>query len=222
MSERGDRSGAGTVIVRTLALIGVAALAGAAHSLTREYPIRLGRAASAPAGPMSSGTGGGPTEPNAGQPAGQDPDQDPGAAAGDGRVYDADRVASLSGESLLDEPVLPGMITLRRAHELFEQGATFLDARHKAEYEAGHVPGAVWMPAEDVFDRADEVMAFDPALPVVIYCEGGPCEASHNTANRLDMLNEQMQLGFGEVHIMGLGFDEWARAGLPATAGSEP
>lgn len=202
--------------MRTLALIGVAALAGAAHSLTRGYPIRLVRAGDRAPSTVTPGPG--------------EDRQDPGHVSGaqdsgdgENRAYDADRVAATSGEALLDEPVLDGMITLREAHELFERGATFLDARHEEEYDAGHVAGAVWMPAEDVFDRADELMAFDPALPVVIYCEGGTCEASHNTANRLDMLNGQMQLGFGDVRIMGLGYDEWARAGLPVErAGDEP
>lgn len=204
----GRRGGVGAVVVRALALVGIAALAGAAHSLTRATPIRLVRPAGGAAVPAT------PTDPGESGPSAAAPDPGP--------AYDAERVASLSGGALLDEPVLPGMITLGEAHALFEQGSAFIDARHREEYEAGHVPGAIWMPASEVYERAGELMMFDPTAPVVIYCEGGTCDSSHNTANRIEMASEQMQLGIADLRIMGLGFEEWARAGLPVETGGDP
>ncbi|HSH71307.1 MAG TPA: rhodanese-like domain-containing protein [Deferrisomatales bacterium] len=50
-----------------------------------------------------------------------------------------------------------------------QQGAhtyTLLDVREPAEYEDGHLPGALLMPLSQLPDRWREL---DPALPVLVY-----------------------------------------------------
>jgi len=119
-----------------------------------------------------------------------------------------------AGDSLLDEPVNPDQITLREAHDLFEQGVWFLDARNESDFNAGHIEGAVWMPASHASTR-DGQKALD-RIPegeiVVIYCTGGDCDASDNTKRRLGLL----QYNF-DVRIMGKGYIDWVEAGLPVT-----
>ncbi len=49
----------------------------------------------------------------------------------------------------------------------------------------------------------------DPAKPVVIYCGGGACDASHNVTALLQ------QLGFNQCHIMTDGYPGWNAADHP-------
>jgi rhodanese-related sulfurtransferase len=48
-----------------------------------------------------------------------------------------------------------------------------VDVRSAAEYDAGHVPGAVNIPFHTVSGRAAEIGAA-PDEPVVVYCQHGP------------------------------------------------
>lgn len=194
------------VLVRALAIAGLAGVVGLGHSLLRETPIRL-------------------TLPPRQAPPSDTPPRGDGQAPADAGAdhatggYDPDAIFAMSPEELLDAGVLPGMITLRQASALYDEGAVFLDARRHDEYLAGHVEGAVWMPAEEVAPRVGEIM-HAVGMPIVIYCEGGACDASHNTANRLDLTG----MGFdpADIRIMGLGYEEWERAGLPTAQGEAP
>lgn len=122
--------------------------------------------------------------------------------------------------ALLDAPVPEGMLTLRQSHELWEQGAYFIDARHEHEFDEGHIQYAAWL-TSTLFDTdRDRAFAVVESMPpnstVVIYCVGGECDASKNVARRLE------QLGFSDLRIMGVGYNEWAAAGLPVSEGDEP
>ena len=129
-------------------------------------------------------------------------------------------VAPSDTDALLDAAVPEGMLTLRDAYTLWEQGAYFLDARHEHEFEAGHIQYATWLPATLFDTDSDRAFATVDTMPpdatVVIYCVGGECDASKNTANRLQ------QIGFSDLRVMGVGYGEWREAGLPTTEGSEP
>jgi rhodanese-related sulfurtransferase len=119
--------------------------------------------------------------------------------------------------SALDAPVKAGSITLREASDLFEQGAFFLDARYEGDYRAGHIEGAFWMPASRVTtpDGMAELQIIEPGGTVVVYCTGGDCDASENTAIRLE------QAGFTfDIRILGKGYEDWAAAGLPIGTGT--
>lgn len=94
---------------------------------------------------------------------------------------------------------------------LFDQGVPFLDARRHDEFELGHVPQAVVMPPDEFPSRAAEVMIYSPG-PVVIYCDGGQCDASHNLAKLMQ------SVGFTQIHIMTDGYPGWKGAGYPTDA----
>lgn len=119
-------------------------------------------------------------------------------------------------DALLDAPVKPGSINLREAHELFLAGAFFLDARNADDFAAGRIEGAIWMPAfhANTSEGQADLDFIPPGDTVVIYCTGGDCDASENTANRLELLQYEF-----DIKIMGKGYVDWIEAELPIEAG---
>lgn len=114
--------------------------------------------------------------------------------------------------------VLGFEITVDQAARLYDAGiAAFFDARLPDEFEAGHIDGASFVNAGS-FD-AGIPMAVEfvtPDQPIVIYCGGGECDASHNLAAILQ------QFGYSRLHIMVEGYPAWEAAGLPTAAGPDP
>lgn len=105
-------------------------------------------------------------------------------------------------------------ISIAQGHSLFELGIPFLDARHDEDFEKGHVAGAIRVAADEYPARANEFAQFAPG-PVVIYCSGGQCDASHNLAKLLQ------QAGFSTLHVMTDGYPGWEQAGHPTAKGSK-
>mgnify|MGYP002783606926 CR=1 FL=1 len=174
------------LVQRSLAIIGLGCIVGAADSWLRPTVITLKD--NAPAAPGAVEPGGGPMSPAAkSESAAADP-----KAAG--------------------KPAPLGlMIDSRAAKALFDQGVVFLDARIQTEYDAGHIPQA-YLLNSSMFGTpaADEAMkAMDPAQPVVIYCGGGECDASKNVAILLQ------HAGFKQIHIIEKGYPEWVELGYP-------
>ena len=79
-----------------------------------------------------------------------------------------------------------------------------VDVRSRAEWEAGHIPGVVNIPAGEIADRMDEL---PQGRPLVVHCQGGTRSAI--AASLLDAR------GITEVLDMPGGFTEWEKAGLP-------
>jgi rhodanese-related sulfurtransferase len=96
-------------------------------------------------------------------------------------------------------------------------GALLLDARAADVYAAGHIPGAVNLPVA-TFDQVYPALKarLAAASLLVVYCDGGDCELSHDLANMLkDMKHGPLQLFPG-------GFDAWMAAGYDMHEGPEP
>jgi len=111
-------------------------------------------------------------------------------------------------------------ITLAEAKSLHDAGgADFVDARLRDEFVAGHVPVAFHMPPAAFRDgnlpQAISGGFLPPSSdrPVIIYCGGGDCDASHLVADRLS------ELGFGDLRILRAGFPGWQEAGHPVETG---
>lgn len=57
-----------------------------------------------------------------------------------------------------------------------EEGALLLDVRSQAEFDEGHVDGAVLIPHDELAERIAEVAAAqgnDKSKPIVVYCRSG-------------------------------------------------
>jgi len=84
----------------------------------------------------------------------------------------------------------------------------FLDARPVAEYQAGHIPGALSLPFEEKDEKIAEV-EFLLQGPVITYCSGAACDDS------LELTKYLRAVGFTNIALYAGGFNEWKAAGLP-------
>lgn len=86
--------------------------------------------------------------------------------------------------------------------------AVVLDVRPTLEYDAGHIPGAISIPLEELAERLDELPA---DLEVVAYCRGRYCDFSHDAVRFLTAHGHRaVRLAEGIV--------EWQAAGEPLSA----
>ena len=104
------------------------------------------------------------------------------------------------------EELAPAISALELRDRLTQEGAPqVIDVRSRAEFETGHVPGAVNIPHDELADRIDEV---DAASGVVLYCMIGP------RARLGEATLRKAGVG-GLLHLDG-GFAAWRESGLPA------
>ena len=90
-----------------------------------------------------------------------------------------------------------------------EQGLVIvLDVRPVLEYEAGHVPGAINIPLQELEQRLKE---FDQSKEIVAYCRGSHCILAFDAVAKL------RKQGF-KASRMEDGFPEWKTEGLPVEA----
>ena len=94
-------------------------------------------------------------------------------------------------------------------HELMERAGdgvvTVLDVRPEAEYDAGHIKGALGIPMDQLEERIDELK---PEQEVVAYCRGPYCMLAYDAVVKL------REKGF-EARRLEEGFPEWRKAGMP-------
>ncbi len=90
------------------------------------------------------------------------------------------------------------------------EGVVVWDVRPRAEFEAGHVPGAVSVPPEEVQRRLAEV---PEGVEVVAYCRGRFCVFADEAVRAL-AARERRAMRLED------GFPEWRRAGLPVAVGA--
>ncbi|MBI5710450.1 MAG: metalloregulator ArsR/SmtB family transcription factor [Candidatus Eisenbacteria bacterium] len=84
-----------------------------------------------------------------------------------------------------------------------------LDVRPAVEYRAGHIPGAVSIPAAELEQRIGEL---PPDREVVAYCRGPYCVLAYRA---VEILRAR---GLGARRLTE-GFPEWRAAGLPVEGG---
>jgi len=75
----------------------------------------------------------------------------------------------LAADALASVPA--GVVDGATAQRLVAAGARLLDVRTQQEFDAGHLPGAILIPYDQVAARASELGARD--APVVLYCRSG-------------------------------------------------
>ena len=90
--------------------------------------------------------------------------------------------------------------------ERVRQGlVTVIDVRPEDEYAAGHLPGAINVPPDELQQRLQNI---DPDREVVAYCRGPHCVYSYDA---VEMLREK---GLKASRLED-GFPEWKSAGFP-------
>lgn len=105
-----------------------------------------------------------------------------------------------------------------RSFNALPQGGTLIDVREPAEFETGHIAGAINIPRGVLEFQVDAHPAVanvsDPALshkdqPLVLVCR---------TGGRAAMAALSLQrMGFNDVRSIAGGVTEWTAAGLPLT-----
>ena len=85
---------------------------------------------------------------------------------------------------------------------LREKDRLFIDARPADRYAAGHIPGALSVPYEQIADGADvapEILA--SPLPIVLYCDGPECDDSLLLALHLKELGMDVSVFIGGMEL---------------------
>jgi len=115
----------------------------------------------------------------------------------------------------IPESDTPLSVQLPTAQRFFAaRAALFVDARDPAEYEAGHIPGAVRLTNPEANTDPEKIKALPvEGRPIICYCEGGACEAS------LDLARTLIEAGYKKVLVYMGGFPEWSAAGQPVEKG---
>lgn len=109
-------------------------------------------------------------------------------------------------------------LSLKAAKEEFDRGnVLFIDARGPSSYETGHIPGALYLPAEASANRRREALApYPPGTQVITYCDGTGCRSSDILARKL---SDDEELNLGDIHVFAGGFPAWEKAGYPIATG---
>jgi rhodanese-related sulfurtransferase/DNA-binding transcriptional ArsR family regulator len=123
------------------------------------------------------------------------------------RLADAEQAArSYLGDVGALEPVARDEL-VRRLHD---RQVLVLDVRPKSEYAAGHIPGAVSMPHDQLAARLAEL---PQGADIVAYCRGRYCVFAPDAVRLL------RARGFSARPLQG-GLPDWRHAGLPVTTGA--
>ena len=127
--------------------------------------------------------------------------------------------ASAEGSNSTDTTALEhgfNVVSLSEALEYYSRGESsivFIDARDDATYEKCHIPSAIQFDYYHPDDYIENVCDFAAdAEIVIIYCNGGECEDSIQTAR---YLTEEIEdpLPFEIVHVFEGGIQAWYDAG---------
>lgn len=112
------------------------------------------------------------------------------------------------GERAEPEPVqMDELLRRARAREVI-----ILDARPANEYAAGHIPGAVSVPIDELQRRLRQLPR---SRPYVAYCRGPYCVYA-------DQAVEQLRAAGRRARRLATGFPEWKAAGMPIETGTRP
>lgn len=111
-------------------------------------------------------------------------------------LLSASQPSALSGVEVINSDEL-----IERMHE---NSVVVLDVRSSAEFELGHLPGALNIPMDEL---ASQLQKLPKDRPVVAYCRGPYCTLSVDAVVALNALGYEAQR-------LREGFIEWSRAGL--------
>ena len=105
-----------------------------------------------------------------------------------------------------EEPLAPGEVRVATA-QMWGDNVQWVDARPRSRYERTHIPGALLL-NEDEWDKlvGPFLDAWDADKTLIVYCEGGSCDASLAVAERI-----RTELKIGGVYVLKGGWTAWER-----------
>lgn len=200
------------VIAKALTLLLLGVGVGAAHSVLEPVTLRMAETQATivtlPAATDEPQT----PAPATGEDPGEPRTEPPGSRTNGAGATPAAPATPPDPRSLVLEQYLP----LETTRRLWQAGAAeFIDARHGEDFARGHIPRAHLYDPRTMYQATpDWVDYFDPASTIlVVYCDGGDCDASQNAVRQLQLM------GFTRAHIFRDGFPAWQAAGLPVNVG---
>ncbi len=106
---------------------------------------------------------------------------------------------------------VPGATTVdtAAAKKLFDEEAAFVDLRKQAGWDAGRIPGAIFLPFKKGFSQEALEAEVGKDEPVVFYCAGVRCPRSSKACEKA------VAWGYTKVHYYREGFPAWKKAGYP-------
>jgi rhodanese-related sulfurtransferase len=101
-------------------------------------------------------------------------------------------------------------LNLAQAHDLWQQGALFVDARLPEEYAELHIPQALNLPPKQVPHlKSNNPLKAAADRQIVVYCSQESCD------NALKVAEVLQEMGFSQVAAFLGGFRAWDEAGFP-------
>ncbi|HWB07545.1 MAG TPA: rhodanese-like domain-containing protein [Verrucomicrobiales bacterium] len=92
------------------------------------------------------------------------------------------------------------------------KGVIWLDARTRAEFNKGHIPGAMLLNTYEWVELAPAVIQFLSEAPeqrtIILYCDSQKCSSSHEVAEKM----KEMPLGDWDIRVLHGGWPAWRAA----------
>ena len=111
----------------------------------------------------------------------------------------------------------PTLIHTAEAEELFKNKAIFVDVRPASQFAAGHVPGALNIPVEEIGQQASKL----PKDKILIFYEGGEQGGSPDDVCAFSRAAARAVITQGfdpsRIKVYQDGLKGWKQAGLPVT-----
>jgi rhodanese-related sulfurtransferase len=116
--------------------------------------------------------------------------------------------AKAKHDVVIDELEIDDLTT---AKSLYDNGnVLFVDARSRADYEEGHVKGAISLPVGEFDLHIEKLLRqVSPETALVTYCSGRTCEDSHRLAQLL------LDSGYQKINVMIDGYPDWKAERYP-------
>ena len=127
----------------------------------------------------------------------------------EGRLAELERLVHEHFGDRADAEAVPMAELLRRARS---KQVVILDTRPASEYVAGHIPGAISVPVDELQQRLQKLTKSNE---YVAYCRGPYCVYA-------DRAVELLKANGRRARRLLDGFPEWRAAGLPVASGVEP
>ncbi|HET7805224.1 MAG TPA: rhodanese-like domain-containing protein [Pseudolabrys sp.] len=120
--------------------------------------------------------------------------------------------ASIEQATLMEPEAKTNEVSTEQLRHILADGsAIVIDARSRAEFDAGHIPGARVLdtPPDDQITAVERLANGNKGAALVVYCNGPYCQASRRLAKRL------VAAGFTNVRRYQLGMPVWRALGGP-------